>query len=106
MVVVVLIPKASRSSAQNDPGRAILRRANCDRQHTMLLRQPDVFMTYLAHESDASLSRVHSLAICREIGERLRTGMDQASVQMPPRLVLLMARLRDENSTSVGFGRL
>jgi len=55
-------------------------------------------MTYCAHEGDAQISRVHSVALCKEIGDRLRTSLDQNPVQMPPHLILLMARLRDEPS--------
>ena len=28
-------------------------------------------MTYPAHEGDGQISRVHSVALCKEIGERL-----------------------------------
>ena len=52
-------------------------------------------MTLCAPEGDAHISRLHNKALCKEIGERLRTGLDQKSVRMPPHLLMLMARLRD-----------
>jgi hypothetical protein len=41
------------------------------------------------------------LALCKEIGERLGISMGQMSIEMPPHLMMLMKRLRDENSRSV-----
>jgi hypothetical protein len=52
-------------------------------------------MTYSAPEADSRLCHVHSLALCTEIGERLRTDLPRQSVA-PPALLTLMARLRDE----------
>jgi hypothetical protein len=46
--------------------------------------------------SDDRLSRDHSVALRTEIGERLRTSMDQAVVAMPPRLQALMKRFGEE----------
>jgi hypothetical protein len=56
-------------------------------------------MTYSAHEGDGQISRVHNMALCKEVGERLRTSLDQKPAPMPPHLLMLMARLRDEPST-------
>jgi hypothetical protein len=53
-------------------------------------------MTYSAPEADGPLCHVHSLALCTEIGERLRTDLTRQSVALPPALLTLMARLRDE----------
>jgi hypothetical protein len=53
-------------------------------------------MTYPAHESSIEISRVHQAAICKEIGERLWTCQDQEPVRLPPRLIGLMKRLRDD----------
>jgi hypothetical protein len=53
-------------------------------------------MTYSAPQGDARISRLHSVALRKEIGERLRTCPDQRLVEMPSRLVMLMKRLRDE----------
>jgi hypothetical protein len=56
------------------------------------------FMTYAAHEGHSRISRKHSMAICREIGERLGTRLDQDPVRMSPHLIMLMTRLRGEPS--------
>jgi len=53
-------------------------------------------MTYPAHEDDGQISRVHSVALCKEIGERLGPCLDQQPVRPSPDLILLMRRLRDE----------
>jgi hypothetical protein len=52
-------------------------------------------MTYSAPEDDARLCHVHSLALCTEIGERLRTSLARPSVALPPSLRTLMMRMRD-----------
>jgi hypothetical protein len=56
-------------------------------------------MTYSAHEGEGRFNRVHSVALCKEIGERLGTSLDRNPVQMPPRLTMLLARLRDRSSS-------
>ncbi len=53
-------------------------------------------MTYSASEDDGRLCHVHSVALCTEIGERLRTHFAPPSVALSPSLLSLMARLRDE----------
>jgi hypothetical protein len=55
-------------------------------------------MTHPLHESSIRISRVHLAAIRKEIGERLRTFFNQRSVRLPPSLVKLMQRLRDDPS--------
>jgi hypothetical protein len=55
-------------------------------------------MTYPARESSVQISRVHHAAICKEIGERLWTSLDREPVRLPPRLLGLMERLRDDRS--------
>jgi hypothetical protein len=52
-------------------------------------------MTNPSHEGDSQISRVHSMAICREIGDRLGTSLLQKPVRMSPHLIALMKRLRD-----------
>jgi len=54
-------------------------------------------MTYPPHQGDVQISRVHNLALCNEIGERLGMRMDLVPVGMPPHLVMLVKRLREEN---------
>jgi hypothetical protein len=53
-------------------------------------------MPHCAHEDNAHFSRLHNMALCKEIGERLRGGLGPESVRLPPHLMILMARLRDE----------
>ena len=53
-------------------------------------------MTHLALQNGSQISGVNSIAIRKEIGERLRTSLDQTSVEMPPHLLLLMKGLQDE----------
>jgi hypothetical protein len=55
-------------------------------------------MTYPAHEARSRISREHSVAPCKEIGERLGTCLDQKPVRMSPHLIMLMTRLRGEPS--------
>jgi hypothetical protein len=52
-------------------------------------------MTHPVQESSVQIGRVHQAAICKEIGERLRTCLD-LPVSLPPRLLGLMEQLRDE----------
>jgi hypothetical protein len=55
-------------------------------------------MTYPAPEGDGRLSRVHSAALRKEIGERLGAWLDLKPARMPPHLTMLVGRLRDEPS--------
>ena len=56
------------------------------------------FMTFPVPENDDRIDRVHSAALRKEIGERLRISLDQRQVEMPPNLLKLMEQLRDEFS--------
>jgi hypothetical protein len=53
-------------------------------------------MTYSAQRGDAEISRLHNVAIRKEIGERLAIGMKPKPSGIPPHLMMLMRRLRDE----------
>jgi hypothetical protein len=53
-------------------------------------------MTYSAPQAKAQISRLHSAAIRKEIGERLRARLDQGPIEAPAHLVRLMERLGDE----------
>jgi hypothetical protein len=53
-------------------------------------------MTYPAHEGLIRISSVHGAAIRKEIGERLRIGLNRISGRLPPRLARLISRLRDD----------
>jgi hypothetical protein len=55
-------------------------------------------MTYPAPQSDGQIGHVHSVALRNEIAERLGADLDRKPVRMPPRLIMLMNRLRDESS--------
>jgi len=55
-------------------------------------------MTNPAHEGHSRISREHSVALCKEIGERLGTCLDQKPARMPPHLIVLMTRLRGRPS--------
>jgi hypothetical protein len=45
--------------------------------------------------ADIRIDRIHSRAICDEIGERLGQTLRRESVELPPRLQLLVARLAE-----------
>jgi len=53
-------------------------------------------MTYSAPQARAQISDLHSAAIRKEIGERLRVWLDQGPIEAPPYLVSLMERLDNE----------
>jgi hypothetical protein len=54
------------------------------------------FMPSSAQQGHVEISRLHNVAICKEISERLAIGMKPKSAGMPPHLMMLMTRLRDE----------
>jgi len=53
-------------------------------------------MTYFARRGEVEISRLHNVAICKEISERLAVGMKPEPSGMPPLLIMLMRRLRDK----------
>ena len=57
-------------------------------------------MTYPACEHRDRLGSVHHTAICKEIGEEIWTRLERESVDPSPRLIELMARLRDDRPNS------
>ena len=57
-------------------------------------------MTHSAQRDDVEISRLHNVAICKEIGEQLAICMQPKASGMPPHLMMLMRRLRDEPLTS------
>jgi hypothetical protein len=57
-------------------------------------------MTHPLHERCIQISRFHLAAIGKEIGGRLRTFLNQRSVRLPPALVKLVQRLREDRSQS------
>jgi hypothetical protein len=48
-----------------------------------------------ANQGDVRIGRVHSAAICEEIGETLRARMNRQAVPLPPELGTLIGQLRD-----------
>jgi len=52
-------------------------------------------MTYSAPEGDGWICHVQTMALCTEIGERLRTEAQRLS-PLPASLQMLMDRLRDQ----------
>jgi hypothetical protein len=53
-------------------------------------------MTYPSQEQSDHIDSVHSTAIRQEIGEKLWSRLEREPVHLPPRLIELMARLRDD----------
>jgi hypothetical protein len=49
-------------------------------------------MTNSAHLNDIHIDRVHSAAICREIGDRLRIALNAERAPLPPGLLSLLER--------------
>ena len=57
-------------------------------------------MTYSAQQGGVEISRLHNVAIRKEISERLAIVMKTKPSGMPPHLVMLAGRLRDEPLSS------
>jgi hypothetical protein len=53
-------------------------------------------MAYSQLQGDNRFNRVHNVAICAEIGERLRSSMDRKLTELPLHLLTLMMRLHAE----------
>ena len=52
-------------------------------------------MAYISPQGEDQVRRLHSLAISRKIGERLRCSLE-LEAELPPHLLLLMERFRGE----------
>jgi len=63
-------------------------------------------MTYSTPQGDGQISHDYSVALRTEIGERLRASLDQGLVAMPPHLLALMKRLREERERHNGVWTL
>ena len=50
-------------------------------------------MTNPAHQSDVQINRIHSSAICKEMGERISARLGPQSHELPARLLALMEQL-------------
>jgi hypothetical protein len=55
-------------------------------------------MIYSAFERCIQIDHAHGAAICQEIGERLRAGLDPKSERLPLQLLKLVAQLRDDRA--------
>jgi hypothetical protein len=53
-------------------------------------------MAYSQLQGDNRFNRVHNVAICSEIGERLRSSLDGKLTELPPHLLTLMTSLHAE----------
>ncbi len=58
-------------------------------------------MTSSAHFNDVHIDRVHSAAIRREVGDRLRIALDAERLPPMPRLQSLLDRLAAEDRGDV-----
>jgi hypothetical protein len=45
------------------------------------------------HQNDVQITRVHSGAVCEEIGERLSAALGPQSIELSPRLLALIKEL-------------
>jgi hypothetical protein len=46
-----------------------------------------------APQNDVQIDRVHTSAICKEMGERLSIALGPQSIELPPRLLALIEQL-------------
>jgi hypothetical protein len=53
----------------------------------------EIMMSNPAHQSDVQINRIHSGAICKEMGERLSARLGPQSNELPARLLALMEQL-------------
>jgi len=54
-------------------------------------------MSHIAAKDDRQISRLHRIALCEEIGERLRFELDLYHVATPPHLLRLMKRFEQSD---------
>ena len=45
------------------------------------------------HQNDVQINRIHSRAVCDEIGERLSVALSSQSIELPSHLVALIKEL-------------
>jgi hypothetical protein len=48
------------------------------------------------NENDVQVNRVHTGAICKEMGERLSIALGPQSIELQPRLLSLMKQLAEQ----------
>jgi hypothetical protein len=55
-------------------------------------------MRYPTPQNDFQIDRIHSGAVCKEIGERLSIAFGPQSAELNPRLLALMKELSEQAS--------
>ena len=54
-------------------------------------------MPYLSPQNDVQINRVHTDAVCKEMGERLSVALSPQSLELQPRLLSLMKQLVEQS---------
>jgi hypothetical protein len=61
-------------------------------------------MPYPAPPNDIQIDRIHSGAVCKEMGDRLSVALGPQSIELPPRLLALIEQLaKVETHEDLGF---
>ena len=53
-------------------------------------------MPYPSPQNDVQINRVHTDAVCKEMGERLSVALSPQSLELQPRLLSLMKQLVEQ----------
>jgi hypothetical protein len=53
-------------------------------------------MLYPSPQNDVQINRVHTDAVCKEMGERLSVALGPQSLELQPRLLSLMKQLVEQ----------
>jgi hypothetical protein len=53
-------------------------------------------MPYPTPQNDVQINRVHTGAVCKEMGERLSIALGPESIELQPRLLSLMKQLAEQ----------
>jgi hypothetical protein len=54
-------------------------------------------MLYPSPQNDVQINRVHTDAVCKEMGERLSVALSPQSLELQPRLLSLMKQLVEQS---------
>jgi hypothetical protein len=54
-------------------------------------------MPYPSPQNDVQINRVHTDAVCKEMGERLSVALGPQSLELQPRLLSLMKQLVEQS---------
>jgi hypothetical protein len=60
------------------------------------IEQLGTIMPYPTPQNDVQINRVHTGAICKEMGERLSIALGPQSIELQPRLLSLMKQLAEQ----------